>query len=95
MTKILGSHTSGSVRKSGEARTTTISRTAPQAGSPLTALMTAANPFATAGTGNGFASFLLGYGNGGGVNQNAFVAAQIIYSAFYVGDQWRSARSSR
>ena len=33
--------------------------------------MTSANPFAAAGTGNGFASFLLGYGTGGGVNQNA------------------------
>ncbi|MEJ7608297.1 MAG: hypothetical protein WKF37_19020 [Bryobacteraceae bacterium] len=47
------------------------------------------DPFAAAGTGNGFASFLLGYGTGGGITQNSFVAAQIIYRALHAGDQWR------
>ena len=42
--------------------------------------MTAAN--STGAGGDGFASFLLGYGNGGGVNQNALVAGQLIYRAF-------------
>lgn len=53
------------------------------------ALMTSANPFSPAGTGNGFASFLLGYGTGGGVNQNALVAGQILYRGYYAGDQWQ------
>jgi hypothetical protein len=52
-------------------------------------LLTSANPFSPAGTGNGFASFLLGYGTGGGVNQNALVAGQIIYRGYYAGDQWQ------
>lgn len=53
------------------------------------ALMTAVNPFAAAGTGNGFASFLLGYPNGGGVTNNAFVAGQQIYRSLHAGDQFR------
>jgi Carboxypeptidase regulatory-like domain/TonB dependent receptor len=53
------------------------------------ALLTSANPFSPAGTGNGFASFLLGYGNGGGVTNNALVAGQQIYRAYYVGDQFQ------
>lgn len=52
------------------------------------ALMTSVNPFAAAGTGNGFASFLLGYGTGGGVTNNALVAGQMIYRAYYAGDQF-------
>ncbi len=47
------------------------------------------NPFAAAGTGNGFASFLLGYGTGGGVTNNSLVAGQQLYRAYYVGDQWQ------
>ncbi len=53
------------------------------------ALMTAVNPFAAAGTGNGFASFLLGYPNGGGVTNNALVAGQQLYRALYAGDQFQ------
>src|SRR3954451_8496292 len=52
-------------------------------------LMTSVNPFAAAGTGNGFASFLLGYGTGGGVTQNNLVAGQLLYQAYYAGDQWQ------
>jgi hypothetical protein len=51
--------------------------------------MTANNPLSPAGTGDGFASFLLGYANGGGVNQNALVAGQILYRGYYVNDQWQ------
>ena len=54
-----------------------------------TALMTSANPFAAAGTGNGFASFLLGYGNGGGVTNNSLVAGQMLYRGYYAGDQYQ------
>ena len=53
------------------------------------ALLTSTNPFAAAGTGNGFASFLLGYGTGGGVTQNSLVAGQILYRGYYAGDQWQ------
>lgn len=52
-------------------------------------LLTAANPLSPGSTGDGFASFLLGYGTGGGVTSNAFVAGQMIYRGFYAGDQWQ------
>jgi hypothetical protein len=52
-------------------------------------LLTSANPFSAGNTGNGFASFLLGYGTGGGVTQNSLVAGQILYRAYYAGDQWQ------
>jgi hypothetical protein len=51
-------------------------------------LMTASSPFSGTG-GNGFASFLLGYANGGGLTNNSLVAGQQIYRAFYGGDQWQ------
>jgi hypothetical protein len=51
-------------------------------------LMTSTTPFGGSG-GNGFASFLLGYGTGGGVNQNALVAGQMIYRGYYAGDQYQ------
>jgi len=89
MTKMWGSHT---IRFGAEIRRSThnyYQQNSPSGTFSFDALMTSANPFAPAGTGNGFASFLLGTGTGGGVNQNAFVAAQVIYRALYVGDQWR------
>src|SRR5579864_4215119 len=61
----------------------------------LNAKMTAANPQnATNGTagaaaaagGNGFASFLLGYGDNGSVTEPARTADQNLYYAFYAGD---------
>ena len=51
-------------------------------------VLTSANPLSPGSTGDGFASFLLGYGTGGGITQNAFVAGQMIYRGYYVGDQW-------
>jgi hypothetical protein len=50
--------------------------------------MTTASPFAPSG-GDGFASFLLGYGSGGGLTSNNFVAGQQIYRAYYAGDQFQ------
>jgi hypothetical protein len=89
LTKIWGSHM---LKFGAEVRRSThnyYQQNSPSGNFNFDALLTSANPFAAAGTGNGFASFLLGYGTGGGVNQNSLVAGQIIYRAFFVGDQWR------
>ena len=57
-----------------------------------TALMTVGQSLAGGGTGNGFASFLLGWATGGGVTHNYLVAGQMIYNAAYAGDQWQMAQ---
>ncbi len=49
---------------------------------------TTLNPLAPSG-GDGFGSFLLGFGSGGGVTYNNFVAGQQIYRGFYAGDQFQ------
>ncbi len=49
---------------------------------------TANDPFNPVG-GWGFASFLLGTGNGGGINTPGLVAGQMIYRAAYLNDQWQ------
>jgi hypothetical protein len=59
--------------------------------------MTSANPLASPiTTGNGFASFLLGYGsnsnNGGVVVTPSFMANQIIYNAMYIGDTLQASK---
>jgi hypothetical protein len=50
--------------------------------------MTTASPFAPSG-GDGFASFLLGFGSGGGLTMNSLVAGQMIYRGYYAGDQYQ------
>jgi len=87
MTKIWGKHT---VKFGGEGRRGThnyYQQNNPSGSFNFDALFTAVNPLAAAGTGNGFASFLLGYGSGGGLTHNSFVAGQMIYRGYYVGDQ--------
>lgn len=89
MTKIWGSHT---LKFGAEIRRNThnyYQQNNPSGTFNFDALLTSVNPFAAAGTGNGFASFLLGYGTGGGVTQNNLVAGQMIYRAYYIGDQWQ------
>jgi len=60
--------------------------------------MTAANPQSGIGTpgknagGNGFASFLLGYGSDGSVTEPARTADQNLYKAFYAGDTFQLTR---
>ncbi len=49
---------------------------------------TTLNPLAPSG-GDGFGSFLLGYGSGGGVTMNNFVAGQQIYRGYHAGDQYQ------
>jgi hypothetical protein len=63
----------------------------------LDARMTAANPtVGTAGSnsnsGNGFASFLLGYGDHGNATEPAKTADQNLYKAFYAGDTFQVTR---
>ena len=63
----------------------------------LDARMTSANPtVGTAGSngssGNGFASFLLGYGDHGNATEPAKTADQNLYKAFYAGDTFQATR---
>lgn len=88
MTKIWGKHT---IKFGAEIRRNThnyFQQNNPSGSFNFDALMTSVNPLAAAGTGNGFASFLLGYGSGGGLTHNNFVAGQILYRGYYVGDQF-------
>jgi hypothetical protein len=89
LTKLAGAHT---LKFGVEIRRSThnyYQQNNPSGNFNFDALMTSVNPFAAAGTGNGFASFLLGYGTGGGVTQNNLVASQILYRAYYAADQWQ------
>lgn len=89
VTKIWGKHT---IKFGGEWRRLThnyYQQNNPSGSFNFDALMTSVNPLAAAGTGNGFASFLLGMGSGGGLTHNNFVAGQMLYAAYYVGDQWQ------
>ena len=52
-------------------------------------VFTAVNPFAPAGTGFGFASFLLGYGTDGNILTPALVAGQQIYQGYYISDTFQ------
>jgi hypothetical protein len=90
LTKIWGSHT---LKFGVEFRRNThnyYQQNNPSGNFTFDSLLTSANPFAAAGTGNGFASFLLGYGTGGGVTNNALVAGQQLYRAYYIGDTFQA-----
>ena len=90
VTKIWGSHT---LKFGAEFRRSThnyYQQNNPSGSFNFDNLLTSANPFSAGNTGNGFASFLLGYGSGGGVTQNSLVAGQILYRAYFVGDQWQA-----
>jgi hypothetical protein len=55
-------------------------------------LMTTSNPFAPSG-GNGFASYLLGFGTGGSLGNPALVAGQQIYRGYYLNDSFQLTRN--
>src|SRR5207302_969971 len=50
------------------------------------------NSWCSQGTGNGLASFLLGYGDNGSVTEPARTADQIKYGALYAGDTYQLTR---
>lgn len=52
-------------------------------------LFTSSNPFSPAGTGIGFASFMLGYGTDGNISTPALVAGQQIYQGYFVNDTFQ------
>jgi hypothetical protein len=55
-------------------------------------LFTSVNPFAPAGTGSGFASFLLGYGASGNANEPAPYATRQYYQGYYASDTFQVSR---
>ncbi|MBZ5609944.1 MAG: TonB-dependent receptor [Acidobacteriia bacterium] len=55
-------------------------------------LFTSANPFAPAGTGSGYASFLLGFGSGGNANEPAPYATRQYYQGYYASDTFQLSR---
>ena len=88
MTKIAGKHT---IKFGAEIRRLThnyYQQNNPSGSFNFDSNMTTASPFAPSG-GDGFASFLLGFGTGGGLTSNSFVAGQQIYRGYYVGDQFQ------
>jgi hypothetical protein len=50
--------------------------------------LTAANAYNTAGSGLGLATFLLGYPSGGSASSPALVAAEQLYPAVFINDDW-------
>ena len=55
-------------------------------------LLTSANPQSPAGTGYGYASFMLGYGTGGSASNSSPVAGEQQYHALFIADSWQVSR---
>src|SRR5262245_22885164 len=52
-------------------------------------LFTSANPFSPAGTGNGFASYVFGFGSDGNISTPSLVAGQQIYQGYFINDTFQ------
>ena len=100
-TKIIGKHTLKIGAEIRVLRNNYFQSNDPAGLFQLNAKMTAANPqdptngtagAAAAAGGNGFASFLLGYGDNGSATEPAKTADQNRYYAFYVGDTFQLTR---
>ncbi len=55
-------------------------------------LFTSQNPFSPAGTGSGYASYLLGFGSGGNANEPAPYATRQYYQGYYASDTYQISR---
>lgn len=89
LTKIAGRHT---LKFGGEIRRNThnyAQSNNPSGDFDFNRNFTAVNPFSPAGTGDAFASFLLGTASAGGATTPTFVAAQQIHRSVYVGDTFQ------
>ena len=89
VTKILGSH---AMKFGGEVRRQLTNYIQSNVGSGLynfDNLFTAINPSAPAGSGFGFASFMLGYGSSGNVVTPSPYAYRNFYAGIYFGDTWQ------
>src|SRR5262249_60559241 len=89
LTRIMGRHT---LNFGGEARR--LPHNYAQSNNPsgffnFNNLFTAVNPFAPAGTGIGFASFMLGYGADGNINTPALVAGMQRYQGYFINDTFQ------
>jgi hypothetical protein len=92
MTKITGAHT---IKFGGELRRLdyNYAQTNTASGSfTFDNLFTAVNPLAAAGTGYGYASYMLGYGSTGSLQQAPRTAARIMYQGYYVSDSFQVSR---
>ena len=89
LTQIVGRH---SIRIGGEVRwqTDNAIQVQPGGGSfSFNTQFTAINPYSTAGTGNAFASYMLGLGASGSLPTVSPVAARNYYAGLYVGDTFQ------
>lgn len=100
-TEILGKHTIKAGMEYRVLRNNYYQSNDPAGLFQFNANMTAANPnqpnngtagVDTAAGGNGFASFLLGYGSSGSVTEPAKTADQNLYWGIYAGDTWNLSR---